>query len=251
MLHRVALITNATHFVGQPAVRALLDDDFRVVAQDPEFASTASYQSFIDSYPGVECITTEIPEKIIREVFKRYGKLDVLLSNDVFPAIHESIEEADSASLVATFNHLNVFPFRLLQAVIPKFKQQGSGNIVMVTSCRTELPMAGGAIPDMARAAANALVKSASIELAPYNIPVNAIAPNFLYSEAYFPKARYVDDPKGAAFIRSAVPAGRLGDPEEVGQVVSFLANLKGSFQTGAIIKFSGGWPAAPARPAE
>jgi NAD(P)-dependent dehydrogenase (short-subunit alcohol dehydrogenase family) len=49
-----------------------------------------------------------------------------------------------------------------------------------VTSCRTELPLPGGAIPDIARAGANALVKSLSLELAPFGIPVNAIAPNYL-----------------------------------------------------------------------
>ena len=119
----------------------------------------------------------------------------------------------------------------------------------MITSCRTELPLPGGAIPDIARAGANALVKSLSILLAPFGIPVNAIAPNYLYSEAYFPKAKFIDDPIGRKFIRDVVPTFRLGEPEEIGELVSYLANMKGSFHTGTIIKFAGGWPAAPKRP--
>jgi NAD(P)-dependent dehydrogenase (short-subunit alcohol dehydrogenase family) len=142
-----------------------------------------------------------------------------------------------------------VYPFKLMKYAIPRLKKQGSGNVIMVTSCRTELPLPGGAIPDIARAGANALVKSLSIELAPFGIPVNAIAPNYLYSEAYFPKAKFVDDPIGRAFIKEVVPAGRLGEPEEIGELVSYLANMKGSFHTGTIIKFAGGWPAAPKRP--
>ena len=136
-----------------------------------------------------------------------------------------------------------------MQAAIPKLKQQRKGNVIMVTSCRTELPLPGGAIPDMARAGANALVKSLSLELAPYGIPVNAIAPNYLYSEAYFPKAKFIDHPKGREFIEQVVPAGRLGEPDEIGELVSYLANMKGSFHTGTILKFAGGWPAAPERP--
>ena len=139
---RVALVTNATHFVGQPAVNALLGDNFAVVAQDPDFSDSAIHRSFSEKYPEAHCIADTSPESIVAAVFERYHKLDVLVSNDAFPAIHVPLEDADPAGLIATFNQLNVFPFRLLQAVIPRFKQQGSGNIVMVTSCRTELPMA-------------------------------------------------------------------------------------------------------------
>jgi 3-oxoacyl-[acyl-carrier protein] reductase len=86
-------------------------------------------------------------------------------------------------------------------------------------------------------------------DLAPHGIPVNAIAPNFLYSEAYFPRAKFIDDPTGSAYIAQVVPAGRLGRPEEIGELVQYLATMKGSFHTGTIIKFAGGWPAAPIRP--
>ena len=53
----------------------------------------------------------------------------------------------------------------------------------------------------------------------------------------------------GTKFIRDVVPAGRLGDPEEIGELITYLANMQGSFHTGTIIKFAGGWPAAPKRP--
>jgi NAD(P)-dependent dehydrogenase (short-subunit alcohol dehydrogenase family) len=71
-----------------------------------------------------------------------------------------------------------------MQEAIPRLKNHDSGNVIMITSCRTELPLPGGAIPDIARAGANALVKSLSLELAPFGIPVNAIASNYLYGEA-------------------------------------------------------------------
>jgi NAD(P)-dependent dehydrogenase (short-subunit alcohol dehydrogenase family) len=246
---KIALVTNVLDFVGPPAVQALLDGEYNVVAQDPAFQDTDKQEDYRANHPGTFPLGLQDPKKLIQCVWDNYKKVDVLISNDTFPAIHIPIEEANVEDLNATIQSVLVYPFRLMQEAIPRLKKQGRGNVIMITSCRTELPLPGGAIPDIARAGANALVKSLSIELAPFGIPVNAIAPNYLYSEAYFPKAKFIDDPIGREFIRQVVPAGRLGKPEEIGELVSYLANMKGSFHTGTIIKFAGGWPAAPKRP--
>lgn len=246
---RTALVTNVLDFVGPPAVRALLKDGYSVVAQDPAFQDTDRKNDYKADNPGTVPLGIHDPKKLIQHVWDNNKKVDVLISNDTFPAIHVPIEEAVIEDLNATIENVLVYPFRLMQEAIPRLKKQGGGNVIMITSCRTELPLPGGAIPDIARAGANALVKSLSIELAPFGIPVNAVAPNYLYSEAYFPKAKFIDDPVGKAFIRDVVPAGRLGEPEEIGELISYLANMKGSFHTGTVIKFAGGWPAAPKRP--
>jgi NAD(P)-dependent dehydrogenase (short-subunit alcohol dehydrogenase family) len=249
MNKKIALVTNALDYVGPPAVQALLKGGYDVIAQDPAFQDTNKEKEYKITFPGTIPLGIKDPRELIQYVWDNNKKVDVLISNDTFPAIHIPIEEANVEDLYATIENVLVYPFKLLKCAIPRLKKQGSGNVIMVTSCRTELPLPGGAIPDIARAGANALVKSLSIELAPFGIPVNAIAPNYLYSEAYFPKAKFVDDPIGRAFIKEVVPAGRLGEPEEIGELVSYLANMKGSFHTGTIIKFAGGWPAAPKRP--
>lgn len=53
----------------------------------------------------------------------------------------------------------------------------------------------------------------------PFGIPVNAVAPDYLYSEACFPKSKFIDDPAGNEFIETVVPAGWLGKPEEIGEL--------------------------------
>lgn len=249
MNKKIALVTNVLDYVGPPAVKALLEDGYNVVAQDPAFQASNKQEDYIANNPGTIPTGIREPKKLIQHVWDNFKKVDVLISNDTFPAIHISIEEANVEDLKATIENVLVYPFKLMQAAIPRLKKQNGGNVIMITSCRTELPLPGGAIPDIARAGANALVKSLSLELAPFGIPVNAIAPNYLYSEAYFPKAKFIDNPIGKNFIREVVPAGRLGKPEEIGELISYLANMKGSFHTGTIIKFAGGWPAAPKRP--
>ena len=249
MLKKIALVTNVLDYVGPPAVKALLDGGYSVIAQDPAFQDAGRQETYQATHPGAIPLGIRDPGKIIEHVWDNYEKLDVLISNDTYPAIHIPIDEANVEDLIATIENVLVYPFKLMQEAIPRLKKQGKGNVIMVTSCRTELPLPGGAIPDIARAGANALVKSLSIELAPFGIAVNAIAPNYLYSEAYFPKAKFIDDPIGKGFIREVVPAGRLGEPEEIGELIHYLADMKGSFHTGTIIKFAGGWPAAPKRP--
>ncbi len=141
------------------------------------------------------------------------------------------------------------FPFALVQAALPVLRRQSQANIVLITSNRTRLPLSGGAFADAARAAANALLRSLAIDCAEHGVVVNAVAPNFLYSEAYYPNAIFLDTQRGRACVRDAVPVGRLAAPEEIGELIAVLASVKSRFLTGAIVDFSGGWPAGPARP--
>jgi NAD(P)-dependent dehydrogenase (short-subunit alcohol dehydrogenase family) len=245
----VALITNALEFAGPPAVDALVQAGFQVVVHDVAFAARQAQEDYQRAHPEVVVLTDQAPAEIVESACAVSNRLDVLVSNDAYRPIHGSIEDAEMESLQATLDRLVVFPFGIAQAAIPRLKAQGQARIVFISSNRTRLPLRGGAIPDIARAGANALVKSLSIELAPHHIPVNAIAPNFLYSETYYPKARFVDEPKGRAYIEQTVPAGRLARPEEIGELIHYLATMQGTFLTGAIIDFSGGWPVAVTAP--
>lgn len=250
-MHRpVALVTHVTEFAGPPAAQALAADGFEVLATSAAGSGSDRRAAVAEVCPeAIALDPCPQPEALMDAVFSRWGRLDVLVSNDVHPVVHAPLESVPLEQLTATLESLVVAPFRLLQAAVPYLKRQRGGRIVMITSCRTRLPQPGGSVPDMARAAINALVRSLAIELAPYGIPVNAIAPNFLYSEAYYPRARFIDSAQGRDYIRRTVPAGRLGEPHELGELVRYLAGMRGSFHTGTVIDFAGGWPAGEPRP--
>jgi NAD(P)-dependent dehydrogenase (short-subunit alcohol dehydrogenase family) len=93
------------------------------------------------------------------------------------------------------------------------------------------------------RAATTAFAKALAKEAAPFGVQANVVAPNYLYSEMYYPRARFIDDPTGRDTIARAVPFGRLGQQEEVGALIAFLASGKSPFTTGQVIYFAGGWP--------
>ena len=239
----VALITNALVFAGPPAANSLLKAGFQVVVHDVAFISAEAKANYRSAHPDVVVLPDQTPAEIVESAWAVNNRLDVLVCNDAYRPIHGAIEDAEIESLQSTLDRLVVFPFGIARAAIPRLKTQAKARIVFISSNRNRLPLPGGSIPDIARAGANALVKSLSIELAPHGIPVNAIAPNYLYSETYYPKARFVDDAAGRAYIEQTVPAGRLAEPEEIGELIHYLATMQGTFMTGAIIDFSGGWP--------
>jgi len=249
MRTRSALITNVLEFAGPPAAEALAAAGFRIAVHDRSFADEHARAAHAAAYPDRIVLAEQQPSRIVETACTAFGGVYVIVSNDAFAAIHGPIETASLDDLRSTLEALVVFPFALAKAAIPRLKDHPGARVVMITSNRTRLPLRGGAIPDAARAALNALVRSISLELAPHQVPVNAIAPNYLYSETYYPKAVFVEDPRGRAFIEQVVPVGRLARPEEIGELVLHLATTKGTFLTGAIIDFSGGWPAAPQRP--
>ena len=245
LLKPLALVTNAQAFAGPPAVFALQQAGFQVAAHDPAFASAEARASYRDAHPGVVALAEQEPAAVVQAAQDISGRLDVLVSNDAYLPIQGTIETSSVDGLRDTLDRLVIFPFEIARAAVPHLRNQAKARVVFISSNRNRLPVRGGSIPDIARAGANALVRSLSIELAPHGIPVNAIAPNYLYSETYYPRSRFVDDAAGRAYVAQVVPAGRLGKPEEIGELIRYLATMDGTFLTGAVIDFSGGWPVA------
>ncbi len=247
---RVALVTNATDFAGPPAVAALLDGGFRVFAHDTAFENRETWEQFLDGRDDLHPVVDNSPDTIIARVFEQANTLDAIVSNDHFPAVSHLPEGAPMDALRANYEKLVEFPFGIVQKALPFLRRQERANIVMITSNRMRLPLSGGAFPDAARAAANAMVRSLAIDCAKDGVVVNAVAPNFLYSEAYYPKAVFLETEQGREHITNSVPVGRLADPEEIGELIYFLATVRTRFLTGSIIDFSGGWPFGAPRPA-
>ncbi len=244
-----ALVTHAAGYAGPPAVTALLDAGFHVLAHDEGFADRETWMRYRADRTHLEPLVAAEPEAVVASAMARAQQLQVIVSNDHCPAPAHKPEAAPVSALQENYARLVEWPFRLVQTALPHLRARGGGNIVLITSNRTRLPLSGGAFPDAARAAANAMVRSLAADCAADGVVVNAVAPNFLYSEAYYPKALFRESGAGRDYVRQNVPVGRLADPAEIGEVIAFLATVQTRFLTGAVIDFSGGWPFGPARP--
>jgi NAD(P)-dependent dehydrogenase (short-subunit alcohol dehydrogenase family) len=80
-----------------------------------------------------------------------FGPIEVLVSNDVHPALHAPFESIPVEAQQATLEAIVLTPFKFLQYAVRRMKGRGVGKPVLITSCRDELPMPGGCVPGMAR----------------------------------------------------------------------------------------------------
>ena len=127
--------------------------------------------------------------------------------------------------------------FYCIQAVIPSMMKQRSGKIISISSIYGRI----GAIGDVNYAAAKSgivgLTKTVARELARYNINVNAIMPGLVDT----PLLRGIPEKYLKPMIEE-VPLKRIGRPEDIANVVAFLASEDSSYMTGAIVEVTGGW---------
>ena len=236
------LVTNAESYAGPGAVEVLLRQGHALLCHDQSFAEAQARRAFESRRAGARALAGQTPEEIRDEVERCVGAPIAIVSNDVYPITRRPIEEVSPDDLRATFEAVLVFPFRLAQLFIRAFKERRSGAFVFVTSARGAHPEPGFAVPTTIRAGTTAFAKALAREMAPFGVQVNVVAPNYLASELYYPKARFADDPAGRKLIADTVPFGRLGEPAEVGELIAFLACGRSPFTTGQVVRFTGGW---------
>jgi NAD(P)-dependent dehydrogenase (short-subunit alcohol dehydrogenase family) len=235
------LLTHARHYAGPGVLSVLLRQDADVLCHDASFADPSERAAFEAEYAGAIALSAQTPEALEGELGD--APLDGAVMNDVHPNHPLPIGQIPKQHFQASFDALFQFTEALTQALLPRLKGQGRGAIVFVTSARVLKPEAGFAVATSIRAATTAFAQALAREVAADGISVNVVAPNYLYSEAYYPRARFVDDPQGRADIAAKVPLGRLGEPQEIGELIALLVSGRAAFVTGQVIPFTGGWP--------
>jgi NAD(P)-dependent dehydrogenase (short-subunit alcohol dehydrogenase family) len=237
------LITNVCQYAGPGSLPVLLREHQEIFCHDASFANAAFAEQFESEHPGAVTLSAQTPQKLFEELATRGIAVDTVIHNDVHPNTPMPIEEIPLGMWRASFEALLLFPVSLTQLLLPAMKTAKQGCFVFVTSARYLQPEAGFALATSIRAATTTFAQALAREVATYNIQVNVVAPNYLYSEAYYPRARFIDDPKGREQIAAKVPLGRLGRPEEIGELIKFLVSGCSPFVTGQVIDFTGGWP--------
>lgn len=174
-------------------------------------------------------------ERMVKEVLERFGRLDILVNNAginwdgvVWKMTEEQWDAVIDIDLKGCFNYI--------RAVAPIFREQESGKIVNITSINALRGKFGQTNYSAAKAGIIGLTKAVAKELGRHNVNVNAVAPGMIETEMM------KDIPE--KFKRVAIEEtvfGRLGRPEDVAHVVTFLCSEAARHITGEVIKVDGG----------
>ncbi|WP_328646800.1 SDR family oxidoreductase [Amycolatopsis sp. NBC_00348] len=239
----VALVTNVTQYAGPAGATALAADGFTVVCHDETFSDSEVRGKFVAENPELTPIAEQEPEAILAAA-REHGRVDVVLSNDYVPpsAVQKPFDGAPLGDLEFLMRELVYRPFELIQAATPAMKEARTGRIILVTSAAAVRPLATAVLYSAARAAATTLVTGAAKALGEYNIQFNAIGPNWFENPTYFPPGLWESDAELRATVAKEVPLQRLGQQEEMGALIAFLASGKATPVTGQFFGFTGGW---------
>ena len=168
----------------------------------------------------------------LQRLVEDVGEVDVLVNNAGFSWFGPTAD-LDVSTFDALFASDVRAPYFLVAAFAPKMAANGKGSIINVSSMSGQIGLSGGAAYRATKAALSSMTRAWAAEFSPSGVRVNAVAPGPVYTR---PEARELFDTLGATTLLK-----RAANPEEIAEVVGFLASPRASYVTGATIAVDGG----------
>ena len=239
LMSKAAIVTGAAQGIGKAIAARLVKDGMRVAIVDiNQEAAVAAAEELAGQYGAdtmaVQCDVSQEEQvnTAVQKVLERFGTVDVLVNNAGILSLKKPFVEYTKADWDKIFGINFMGDVFFCKAVIPTMKEKKAGRIINMASQSAETGgLAASPIYAASKAAVWCMTKSLAGEMGPYQVTVNAVAPDYIMTEMTR-KAGYRDD---------MVPMRRLGTPEDVADVVGFLASEDSRYVTGMIVDINGG----------
>jgi NAD(P)-dependent dehydrogenase (short-subunit alcohol dehydrogenase family) len=240
---RVALVTGASRGIGRAIALALGDAGADVACcarSRVEVEETADdIRRRGPRAGGFSMDVTQAPEidRAVREVEAALGPVDILVNNAGITLEKKTVEVTDEEWERVLTTNLTAM-FRLARAVAPGMMARGGGKIINIGSMYGALGVPRYAAYCASKAAVEGLTRSLGAEWARHGIQVNCLAPGYMNTD--IPREAMADEKRRTLFL-SKVPMRRIGEPEEAGPLVVYLASAASNFMTGQTVYLDGG----------
>src|SRR5467141_1910658 len=244
MSSSVVLITGALTGIGRATAVAFAREGARVVVSGRREQEGKKLEKELRELGAeAEFVKTDVRHDddiraLIDKTIARFGHLDIAVNNAGTEGLRGLVTEQTAESYAATFD-TNVLGVLLsmkheLRVMLP----QGSGSIVNVSSAYGRIGAPGAAVYVASKHAVEGMTKSAALEVAETGVRVNVVAPGTTDTGML---TRFTHTEENKAALVSTVPVKRLATPEEIAQVIVFVASTNASYMTGASIPVDGG----------
>ncbi len=234
---KVAVVTGGTRGIGAAIVSQLNRSGARVIALG---SSNESIQSASEENPEVEFQSTDFNDRTAtNQLLETLGsrQIDILINN-------AGINKIDTVGEINITDWDNIqavnvrAPFLLCRSLAPKMAERSYGRIINIASIFGHVTRAQRAAYTTSKAALIGFTKSLAVDYAKQNVLVNAVGPGFIDTEL----TRSILSPKEREKLTAQVPMRRLGSPEEIASLVTFLVSDNNTFVTGQHIIADGGF---------
>ena len=250
---RVAIVGGASRGLGRACAMGLAEEGARVAISSRSAEPLEATAQEIRSATGVEVLA--VPgdlssladiQDLIQRTVDHFGRLDIVISNSGGPPEGRAADTSEDNWERAIQMALQFF-IRMSREAVPHLKQRSWGRIINILASTVYQPIDNLATSGVTRLGAVAFAKSLADEVGRDNILVNNVAPGFLLTDRMMDLFKTRARETGADLDTvmqaraSTIPLGRFGQPEELANLVTFLASEKNSYVTGTTILVDGG----------
>ena len=243
---RTVMIAGAGIGIGRAAARAFAAQDVRVIVTDILEAEGQAVTEEIAAAGGtaefhrLDVTSTQETEAVVAAVEAAHGALDVIVCNAGI-AHKVPLDQLSDEKWDHTFEVDLKGMVRVIRAAAPKMRAEGRGNIVCLSSI---MGVAYGWNEHVHYSAAKSgvvgLVRGLGVELAGDGIRVNGVAPGYIRTAQALSREHSLG-PEGLEKAAAFIPAGRVGEPEDIADVILFLASDAARYMTGQVVTVDGG----------
>jgi 3-oxoacyl-[acyl-carrier protein] reductase len=250
---KVAIVNGASQGIGLAIARMLAGEGARVVitARREDRLNVAAETIRAETGATVLPVPSDIRRaedcgRIVERTVSQFGRVDILVNNDGAPPLGKLEQFDDSAWDKAVQQNL-MSVVRMVRLVIPHMRAAGGGRIVNITALSVLQPIAGFGLSVATWAGVIGFAKTLSLEVGPHGITINTICPGRIATprleKVYSTRPEHAGKDPGQLMedLKKETPLQRIGKPEDVAALVTFLVSSQASFITGVTLQIDGG----------